>query len=165
MRRTHLQSRSIADPDDLDGAWYALAATDDEAVNAQIAAEADRRRIFCVRADSGRDGSAVTPASVDYDGLTIGVLASGEHRRSAAIRTAIAAALGGAVAGGITGGLIDWGIPAAASRRYEQEVAQGGILAVVHTDAQKVDQAAQILRQYGAKEVESHPLVKGAAAQ
>jgi uroporphyrin-III C-methyltransferase / precorrin-2 dehydrogenase / sirohydrochlorin ferrochelatase len=79
--------------DDLDGAWYVLAATDDEAVNAAVAAEADRRRIFCVRADAGREGSAVTPASFDNDGLTIGVLAGGEHRRSAAIRTAIAEAL------------------------------------------------------------------------
>jgi len=78
---------------DLDGAWYALAATDDEAVNAAVVAEADRRQIFCVRADAGRDGSAVTPASFDHDGLTIGVLAGGEHRRSAAIRTAIAEGL------------------------------------------------------------------------
>lgn len=68
----------------------------------------------------------------------------------------IAAALGGAVAGGVAGGLIDWGIPAEVSRRYEQQVAQGGILAVVHTDAAKVNQAAQILRQSGAKDVESH---------
>ena len=42
----------------------------------------------------------------------------------------IAAALGGAVAGGVAGGLIDWGIPAEVSHRYEQQVAQGGILAV-----------------------------------
>ncbi|MDT8901355.1 general stress protein [Anaeroselena agilis] len=68
----------------------------------------------------------------------------------------IAAALGGAVAGGVAGGLIDWGIPADVSRRYEQQVAEGGILAVVHTDNQKVNQAALILRQNGAKDVESH---------
>jgi hypothetical protein len=68
----------------------------------------------------------------------------------------IAAALGGAVAGGVAGGLIDWGIPADVSHRYEQRVAEGGILAVVHTDSQKVSQAAQILRQNGAKDVESH---------
>ncbi|MUL65694.1 uroporphyrinogen-III C-methyltransferase [Mycobacterium sp. CBMA 234] len=79
--------------DDLDGAWYVLAATDDEAVNAAVADEADRRRIFCVRADAGLEGSAVTPASFEYDGLTVGVLARGEHRRSAAIRTAIHEAL------------------------------------------------------------------------
>ena len=74
---------------DLDGAWYAIAATDDPAVNAAVVAEAERRRIFCVRADAGRDGTAVTPASFDYEGLLVGVLASGEHRRSAAVRSAI----------------------------------------------------------------------------
>ncbi|OMC36014.1 uroporphyrinogen-III C-methyltransferase [Mycobacterium sp. GA-1841] len=78
---------------DLEGAWYVIAATDDTAVNAAIAAEAEERRIFCVRADIARDGSAVTPATFDYDGLSIGVLAGGEHRRSAAIRTAIHEAL------------------------------------------------------------------------
>ncbi len=74
---------------DLEDAWYAIAATDQPEVNAAVVAEAERRRIFCVRADSGRDGTAVTPASFDYEGLLIGVLASGEHRRSAAVRSAI----------------------------------------------------------------------------
>jgi siroheme synthase (precorrin-2 oxidase/ferrochelatase) len=78
---------------DLDGAWYAIAATDDPAVNAAVVAEAERSRIFCVRADVARDGTAVTPASFEYDGLSVGVLAGGEHRRSAAIRTAIREAL------------------------------------------------------------------------
>ena len=73
---------------DLDGAWYAIAATDDPDVNAAVVAEAERRRIFCVRADAGRDGTAVTPASFDYEGLLVGVLAGGEHRRSAAVRSA-----------------------------------------------------------------------------
>jgi uncharacterized membrane protein len=68
----------------------------------------------------------------------------------------IAAAVGGAVAGGIAGGLIDWGIPAEASQRYEQEVAHGSILAIIRTDATKVNSAAQILRQNGAKDVENH---------
>jgi uroporphyrin-III C-methyltransferase/precorrin-2 dehydrogenase/sirohydrochlorin ferrochelatase len=36
---------------DLDGAWYAIAATDDAQVNAAVVAEADSRQIFCVRAD------------------------------------------------------------------------------------------------------------------
>lgn len=78
---------------DLDGAWYVIAATDDHDVNAAIAAEAEQRRIFCVRADIAREGSAVTPATFDYDGLSVGVLAGGEHRRSAAIRSAIHEAL------------------------------------------------------------------------
>ncbi|MBX9641777.1 MAG: uroporphyrinogen-III C-methyltransferase [Mycobacteriaceae bacterium] len=78
---------------DLDGAWYALAATDDSRVNAAIVAEAERRRIFCVRADIAVEGTAVTPASFSYAGLSVGVLAGGEHRRSAAIRSAIREAL------------------------------------------------------------------------
>jgi uroporphyrin-III C-methyltransferase/precorrin-2 dehydrogenase/sirohydrochlorin ferrochelatase len=78
---------------DLDGAWYAIAATDDPQVNADVVAEADRHRIFCVRADIALEGTAVTPASFSYAGLSVGVLAGGEHRRSAAIRSAIREAL------------------------------------------------------------------------
>ncbi|OBG26438.1 uroporphyrinogen-III C-methyltransferase [Mycobacterium sp. 852002-51057_SCH5723018] len=78
---------------DLEGAWYAIAATDDAQVNAAVVAEADRRRIFCVRADIAVEGSAVTPATFSYAGLSVGVLAGGEHRRSAAIRSAIREAL------------------------------------------------------------------------
>ena len=79
--------------EDLDGAWYAIAATDDPDVNAAVVAGAERRHIFCVRADVAREGSAVTPASFEYEGLSVGVLAGGEHRRSAAIRSAIHEAL------------------------------------------------------------------------
>lgn len=78
---------------DLDGAWYAIAATDDPRVNEAVVAEAEGRRIFCVRADAAVEGSAVTPASFSYAGLSVGVLAGGEHRRSAAIRSAIREAL------------------------------------------------------------------------
>ncbi len=78
---------------DLDGAWYVIAATDDPDVNAAIVEEAERRRVFCVRADVAIEGTAVTPATFDYEGLSVGVLAGGEHRRSAAIRSAIHEAL------------------------------------------------------------------------
>ncbi|OBH03456.1 MULTISPECIES: uroporphyrinogen-III C-methyltransferase [unclassified Mycobacterium] len=78
---------------DLDGAWYAIAATDDARVNAAVVAEAERRQIFCVRADVAVEGTAVTPATFSYSGLSVGVLAGGEHRRSAAIRSAIREAL------------------------------------------------------------------------
>jgi len=87
-----LEVRDFRDGD-LEGAWYAIAATDDSDVNEAIVAEADQRRIFCVRADVARDGSAVTPASFEYEGLAVGVLAGGEHRRSAAIRSALREAL------------------------------------------------------------------------
>jgi uroporphyrin-III C-methyltransferase/precorrin-2 dehydrogenase/sirohydrochlorin ferrochelatase len=87
-----LSAREYRDGD-LEGAWYAIAATDDPQVNAAVVAEAERRRIFCVRADVAVEGTAVTPASFSYAGLSVGVLAGGEHRRSAAIRSAIREAL------------------------------------------------------------------------
>ena len=87
-----LQLREYRDGD-LADAWYALAATDNPEVNAAVVAEADRRRIFCVRADAAVHGSAVTPATFGYEGLLVGVLAGGAHRRSAALRSAIREAL------------------------------------------------------------------------
>ncbi|MDT7729391.1 MAG: uroporphyrin-III C-methyltransferase / precorrin-2 dehydrogenase / sirohydrochlorin ferrochelatase [Actinomycetota bacterium] len=74
---------------DLADAWYALACTDDADVNAAVCAEGERRRVFCVRADSGADGSAVTPASGRHGGLLVGVLSGGEPLRSAAVRDSI----------------------------------------------------------------------------
>ncbi len=87
-----LELREFRDGD-LEDAWYVIAATNDPDVNASIVAEAERQRIFCVRADIAREGTAVTPASFEYEGLSVGVLAGGEHRRSAAIRSAIHEAL------------------------------------------------------------------------
>ncbi|GAB2970373.1 uroporphyrinogen-III C-methyltransferase [Amycolatopsis acidiphila] len=78
---------------DLDGAWYALACTDDPQVNAEICAEAERRRVFCVRADAGSAGTAVTAASGRHEGLVVGVLSGGEPLRSAAVRDNIVEAL------------------------------------------------------------------------
>ncbi|MEO8816210.1 MAG: uroporphyrinogen-III C-methyltransferase [Mycobacterium sp.] len=85
---------------DLAGTWYAVAATDDPEVNAAVVAEAERHQIFCVRADLAVEGTAVTPATFGYAGLSVGVLAGGEHQRSAAIRSAIREAL---QSGAITG--------------------------------------------------------------
>jgi uroporphyrin-III C-methyltransferase / precorrin-2 dehydrogenase / sirohydrochlorin ferrochelatase len=84
--------RGFADGD-LDGAWYALACSSESAVNAAVAAEAQRRRVFCVRADDATGGSAVTAAAAEHDGLLIGVLAGRRPRRSAAVRDALLEAL------------------------------------------------------------------------
>ncbi|MGL4305674.1 MAG: siroheme synthase, partial [Mycobacteriaceae bacterium] len=92
---------------DLDGAWYVIACTNDPAVNAAVFAEAEQKHIFCVRADSAKEGSAVTPATAEYDGLTIGVLARGAHRRSAGVRTAILEALQDRVIGDLATMLSD----------------------------------------------------------
>lgn len=69
----------------------------------------------------------------------------------------LAAALSGAAAGGIAGSLVDWGIPAERGRHYEEQVRQGKTLAVVKSaDDRKVDEAARILRDNGARDVETH---------
>ena len=73
-------------PGDLAGAWYVLVATDDPEANAAASAEAERGQIFCVRADQAGESTAWTPATAEVDGITVGVLAGGDHRRSVAVR-------------------------------------------------------------------------------
>lgn len=83
-------------PGDLDGAWYAVAATDAPDVNAAVVAEAEAARVFCVRADRSGQGSAVTPATGAAAGLHVGVVTEGDDpdpRRAAAARDIILAAL------------------------------------------------------------------------
>ncbi len=68
----------------------------------------------------------------------------------------LAGVLSGAVTGGVAGGLIDLGIPEERGRQYESELKQGGVLAVIETSEDKVNDASSILRQNGAKDVEAH---------
>lgn len=74
------------EPSDLDEAWYVIAATDSTEVNAKVAAAAEERRIFCVRADSADGSSAWTPAVGRHDGVTVAVWGSRDPRRSVAVR-------------------------------------------------------------------------------
>jgi uroporphyrin-III C-methyltransferase / precorrin-2 dehydrogenase / sirohydrochlorin ferrochelatase len=83
---------------DLSGAWYALACTSSPSINEAVVADASRQRVFCVRADRGSAGTAVTPAMAEHDGLLIGVLSGGQPRRSAAVRDALLEALRSGVA-------------------------------------------------------------------
>jgi uroporphyrin-III C-methyltransferase/precorrin-2 dehydrogenase/sirohydrochlorin ferrochelatase len=78
---------------DLDGAWYVVTCTQVTEVNEAVAAEAERRRVFCVRSDAGTQGTAVTPAVGEHDGLLVGVLSGGQPRRSAAVRDGVLTAL------------------------------------------------------------------------
>lgn len=68
----------------------------------------------------------------------------------------LASALSGAVAGGVTGGLIDLGVPEERGQDYEEEVKQGSVLAVVEADARRAEEAASLMRQHDAREVEVH---------
>ena len=102
---------------DLAGAWIAHAATDDPAVNAAVAAEAERRRIWCVRADDGAMSAARMPAVTRHGELTVAVTSGGDPRRSQRLRSAIAAALA------------DGGLPTRPQRR--SPVAGTGTVALI----------------------------------
>src|SRR5689334_8693636 len=78
---------------DLDGAWYAVAATDDPAVNAAVADEAEADRIFCARADDRSASSVWTPAVGRQGDLVVGVHGGGDPRRAVGVRDAVVAGL------------------------------------------------------------------------
>ena len=77
------------EPGDLDGSWYVVAATDDPAVNELVGAEAEARRVFCVRSDDATQATAWTPAVGRHAGATVAVVSNREPRRSAALRDQI----------------------------------------------------------------------------
>lgn len=68
----------------------------------------------------------------------------------------IAAALTGAATGGIAGGLIDWGIPEERGRHYEDRVSKGELLTIIKVSENRANEAAGILRDNAAKDVEVH---------
>jgi uroporphyrin-III C-methyltransferase/precorrin-2 dehydrogenase/sirohydrochlorin ferrochelatase len=81
-------------PGDLAGAWYAVAATSDPSANAAVAAEAERARVFCSRADDAASSTVWTPAAGRHAGVEIAVLSpgamhGGDPRRSSAVRDAV----------------------------------------------------------------------------
>jgi uroporphyrin-III C-methyltransferase/precorrin-2 dehydrogenase/sirohydrochlorin ferrochelatase len=80
-------------PGDLADAWYAVAATDDPAVNAAVAAEAEAVRIFCARADDRSASSVWTPAVGRLGDLVVGVHGGGDPQRAMGVRDAVVAGL------------------------------------------------------------------------
>ncbi len=68
----------------------------------------------------------------------------------------IAGLLSGAASGGIAGGLVDWGIPEDRGRYYEGQVKGGNIVAAVQSSDDKINSAADVLRNNGARDVETH---------
>jgi len=78
---------------DLDDAWYVIAATDDLAANELVSQAAEEQRIFCVRSDDALKATAWTPAVGRHAGVTIAVLGNRDPRRSAAVRDEIVAGL------------------------------------------------------------------------
>ncbi|MEO3811886.1 uroporphyrinogen-III C-methyltransferase [Sphaerisporangium sp. B11E5] len=78
---------------DCDGAWLVQACTSDRAANTAIAAEAEAKRIWCVRADDRDASAAWTPASGRVGEISVAITAGGDPRRAAGIRDSVVNAL------------------------------------------------------------------------
>jgi uroporphyrin-III C-methyltransferase/precorrin-2 dehydrogenase/sirohydrochlorin ferrochelatase len=85
-------ARRRLQPGDTAGAWLVCACTDDPAANAALVAEADRDRIWSIRADDAQQSHVWTPASGLAGDVQVGVL-SGDPRHSAGLRDAIVTGL------------------------------------------------------------------------
>lgn len=144
------QRRPYADGD-LAGAWYAVAATDDPAVNAAVAAEAERRHTFCARADDRAASSVWTPAVGRQDDLVIGVHGGGDPQRAIGVRDAVLAGLtdgtiadraSRAVSGGGAGSVVlvggGPGDPGLITVRGAKAVAQADVVVADHLAPQSL---------------------------
>ncbi|MEU3603344.1 uroporphyrinogen-III C-methyltransferase [Streptomyces sp. NPDC006798] len=78
---------------DLDGAWYVVVASSDPEANERISADAETRRVWCVRSDDADAATALTPATGRSAGVTVAVLTTEvrdrDPRRTAAVRDAL----------------------------------------------------------------------------
>ncbi|SEP24812.1 uroporphyrinogen-III C-methyltransferase [Trujillonella endophytica] len=136
---------------DLEGAWYAVAATDDREVNAAVAAEAERNRIFCARADDRAASSVWTPAVGRQGDLVIGIHGGGDPQRAVSVRDAVLAGLAdGSIAdrvarpvpGGPAGSVVlvggGPGDPGLITVRGRQAVAQADVVVADHLAPQSL---------------------------
>ncbi|MGO4586766.1 uroporphyrinogen-III C-methyltransferase [Arthrobacter sp. 2RAF6] len=80
-------------PSDVDGVWFVQTATGVAAVDAQVAADAEAQRIWCVNASDHEASAAWTPAVAVVDDVKIAINAGGDPRRAMALRDAVATAL------------------------------------------------------------------------
>ncbi|WP_427115852.1 uroporphyrinogen-III C-methyltransferase [Pseudarthrobacter scleromae] len=78
---------------DVDGVWFVQTATGDSAVDAQVSADAEAQRVWCVNASDHEASAAWTPAVAEVDDVKIAVNAGGDPRRAMAVRDAVATAL------------------------------------------------------------------------
>jgi hypothetical protein len=68
----------------------------------------------------------------------------------------ISGILAGALTGGLAGALMDYGIPEERSRFYEGQVQAGKTLVILQTEEERINEAADILKNKGAEDVEVH---------
>jgi uroporphyrin-III C-methyltransferase/precorrin-2 dehydrogenase/sirohydrochlorin ferrochelatase len=90
--RLHWQARDYL-AGDLAGAWVVHSATGEPRVDDEVAAEAERERVWCVRADDADRSTAWTPAVARVDDVIVAVSGGGDPGRARVLRDAVAAAL------------------------------------------------------------------------
>lgn len=81
------------DSKDVDGVWFVQTATGDPKVDAQVSADAEAHRVWCVNASDHEASAAWTPAVAEVDDVKIAINAGGDPRRAMAVRDAVATAL------------------------------------------------------------------------
>jgi len=62
----------------------------------------------------------------------------------------------GAITGGLAGALADYGIPEDRSRFFESKLREGNTVMVLKADDNLTDEAARVMRNFGAREVTVH---------
>ena len=68
----------------------------------------------------------------------------------------LAMAAAGAITGGLAGALVDYGIPEDRSRFFESKVKEGNTVMVLKANDNLTDEAARVMRNFGAREVTVH---------
>jgi uroporphyrin-III C-methyltransferase / precorrin-2 dehydrogenase / sirohydrochlorin ferrochelatase len=86
------EPREYADGD-LDGAWLVHTATGDRQTDDRVAADAERARTWCIRADDAGRSSAWTPAVARTGDVTVAITAGRDPRRATRLRDAVAVAI------------------------------------------------------------------------
>src|SRR5579884_957434 len=82
--------KDVYRPGMLDGVRLVQACTDDPAVNAAVAMDAERLGIWCVRADAADDSPAWVPARAAVGDVAVAVSGGGDPVRAREVRDAIA---------------------------------------------------------------------------
>src|SRR6478609_30544 len=78
---------------DVDGVWFIQTATGVPEVDAQVSADAEAQRVWCVNASNHEASAAWTPAVAVVDDVKIAVTAGGDPRRALVVRDTAATAL------------------------------------------------------------------------
>lgn len=109
--RVSWEARPYAGEDDLAGAWLVHVATGDPAVDARVAADAERARVFCVAAGEASRGTARVPARAVIDTesgpISLAVHAADDPRRAVAVRGAVQDHLATCAATHLASGAVD----------------------------------------------------------